>query len=94
VWTTRGFCGRAERGKNSSTDGPKPSTGRQPGCPHGRTGPELGKQGLSTQSTTPITVTAFKTFEEKTKTKTGSGASWGQLAVEASFVDKSMVRSM
>jgi hypothetical protein len=59
VWTTGGHCGQIVEARKLSTDGPKPSTGPTPTCPHVDAPPELRRRRLSTQPTAPITVTAF-----------------------------------
>jgi hypothetical protein len=92
VGTTRENCGRAGRGKNSSTGRPNCPRADHPGCPHARTASELRRWHLSTQPTTLTTITAFKSLEEKKKTKTTRRPRWGHFASKHLFVAKSMVR--
>lgn len=59
LWTTWPPCGRNRGGPKPSTDGPICPPVQPQACPQAGTAPDLRGQGLSTQSTAPITTAVF-----------------------------------
>src|SRR6185437_15916475 len=78
VGTTGDDCGRIGGRPNPSTDAPICPQVRHHGSPHARERSDLRERAQSTQSTTPITATAFRSLLREKKIKTGGGRSWGQ----------------